>query len=481
MNTARRGGRTVLSAAVALLLLALSLVGLGSAAMAAPAPGQEGAPTSGSLTIHKYAGTPTGQANDGTELNPLPGRQPLSGVEFTVRPVTAIRGVPVDMSTSASWDTLAGYTANPPAEADLTLGAPTTVVTGADGSVTANLPLGLYFVQETGSGAHNITQPVADFLVSIPFPQGAAGWNYNVHVYPKNLVEGEATKTVDDSSAVADGDAVSWTVTSAPLGSGNVGRPLTQFVMADTLDSRLQFVPGSVTVTAGGQVLDPSFYTVTHPGGLGGALRIAMTAQGLNHLGTLDASATVEFTFDTEVHGIGVIPNTATVIVGDGQVTEEYATDPAQTPWGAVVIAKSDADNGEALGGATFQVFDNAAGTGTPITVDVDGTPTTDFVTAADGTVTIPGLKEGTYWLKETVAPVGYTLPTSLFQVDVRAGETADLSTVTREIENQKQAVPELPFTGGNGQLLLTLAGVTLLLVAGGLMLLRSRRNAAQQ
>lgn len=463
------------------MIAMLAMVGLSSPAFAAPGPHQDGAPSVGSLTIHKYSGTPSHDVNDGTELTPAPGRQPIAGVEFTISHVTAINGTVVDLTTPAGWDAVADYTSVPPNAGDFTLGAATTVTTGAGGSVTeSDLPLGLYLVQETGNGGHNITEPAADFLVTVPFPQAEDGWNYNVHVYPKNTIEGEAIKDVDDSAAQADGDEITWTVTAPALGAGQGGRPMTSYVMNDNLDSRLLFLPATVVVAVDGTAVDSNLYQVTHPGGQGGALSIAFTTAGLSYLDTLPADAVVSFAFNTEVHGIGVIPNDATVMVGDGDITSEYPTVPVSTPWGAVVINKTDLDDSAALGGATFEVYDNAEGTGTPISVDVDGTDTTEFTTAADGSVTIPGLKAGDYWLKETVAPSGYVLPTALFPVTVVAGETSALSTVTTNITNQQQSVPELPLTGANGQLLMILGGIALLLVAAGLVLLKRRRTIQQ-
>lgn len=463
------------------MIALLAMIGLASSALAAPGPGQEGAPSVGSLTIHKYSGTPSGDANDGTELNPAPGRQPISGVEFTVTPVTSINGSAVDLGTPAGWDAVAKYTTTPPNVDDLALGQATTASTTADGSARlSDLPLGLYLVQETGNGGHNITEPAQDFLVTVPFPQDEDGWNYNVHVYPKNTIEGTAVKDVDDSAAQAEGDEITWTVTAPALGAGQGGRPMTSYVMNDNLDSRLLFMPETVVVTVDGDVVDSGLYTVDHPGGQGGALSISFTSAGLAYLDTLPADAVVSFAFNTEVHGIGVIPNDATVIVGDGKVDSEYPTEPVSTPWGAVVINKSDVDDSTALSGAIFEVYDNAAGSGDPISVDVDGTATTEFTTAADGTVTIPGLKAGQYWLKETVAPSGYVLPTDTFPVTVIAGETAELSTVTSDITNQQQSVPELPLTGANGQLLMIIAGIALLLVASGLVVLKRRRTIQQ-
>lgn len=463
------------------MIAMLAMIGLGSPASAAPGPGQKDAPSVGSLTIHKYSGTPSGDANDGTELNPAPGRQPIAGVEFTVKPVTSINGTPVDLTTPAGWDKVADYTAVPPNTGDFLLGDATTVSTTADGSASlSDLPLGLYLVQETGNGGHNITQPAQDFLVTLPFPQNEDGWNYNVHVYPKNTIEGKAVKDVDDSTAQAEGDEITWTVTAPALGAGQGGRPMTSYVMNDNLDNRLQFLPKTVVVSVNGTAVDPDLYGIDHRGGQGGALNIAFNAAGLKYLDTLPADAVVSFAFNTEVHGIGVIPNDATIIVGDGNVDSEYPTEPVSTPWGAVIINKTDKGDSSALSGATFEVYDNAAGTGKPISVEVNGTATTEFTTAADGTATIPGLKAGQYWLKETVAPSGYVLPTDSFPVKVIAGETAELSTVTSNITNQQQSVPELPLTGANGQLLMIVAGIALLLVATGLVVLKRRRTIQQ-
>lgn len=480
MNTTLRRGRRALSALVALLLVAVSLVGLSSTAMAAPAPGQTGAPTTGSLTIHKYAGTATNQANNGSLLPTAPNRTPLAGVQFTVYPVTAINGTAVNLNTAAGWDAVAAYQKTPPLAADLSLGAGTVMTTGADGTISrSGMPIGLYFVQETSTGSHNVPEVgrTADFLVTLPMPQSDAGWNYDVHVYPKNTVTGQAAKTVNDTTAVGAGDNVTWTVNSPSLSFGNVGRPLTSFVMRDTLSTNLRFDPSTVRVRIGTETLPSTYYTISHPGGTGGELVISLTAAGLANVSGRPAESVVSFDFGTAVVGIGQISNTATVSWSDGTTTEDYVTPPATTPWGAVVINKQDSQNSARLSGAVFQVFTTADASGTPVAVEVGGTRTTNFTTAADGSVTIPGLKAGTYYLKEITAPAGYVLDSTVIRVDVVAGATSETSTVTIPVSNTRQTVPQLPFTGANGQLMMTAGGAALLLLAGGLALMKRRRS----
>lgn len=80
--------------------LALSLTGV-SAAFAAPSPvgpGQDGGPGTGSLTIHKHAGSATSNEQpDGTEQDI--DRPAINGVEFTVTRIGLDKGAAALLST----------------------------------------------------------------------------------------------------------------------------------------------------------------------------------------------------------------------------------------------------------------------------------------------------------------------------------------------------------------------------------------------
>lgn len=169
----------------------------------------------GAITIHKYAGAPVDCANNGTDQSActaLSGLTGLAGAEFTI---TRVEGV--DLTTNAGWQAAAGYrdsslSTKPPLSTD---GAEIATVTTTSGgtATTEDLPLGLYYVEETKppTTAGTTYSPVAPFLVTLPMthPTDLNQWMYTVHVYPKNTAE-TITKTVADR----------WTQTTDVVGGG---------------------------------------------------------------------------------------------------------------------------------------------------------------------------------------------------------------------------------------------------------------------
>jgi fimbrial isopeptide formation D2 family protein/LPXTG-motif cell wall-anchored protein len=456
--------------------LALGLAGVAGGSLAAnaadatPGAGNIDPSTQTSLTIHKYDGN-TGEAGDGTQLSDTSGLgNALQGVEFTITPVTAKGGQAIDLDTYAGWDLIDGVTAADVQSGSYTLdtAGATTVTTGADGSVSADLPHGLYLVTETGYGDNTITTPVDPFLVTLPLPQTNGGWLYDVHVYPKNAVDTNVpTKDVSDpTDGVTIGSTVPWTI-SAPVQPDKPGA-ITSFVITDQLDSRLAFT----SLTVAGFTAD-SDYTVTEANGL---VTLTFTADGLAKLKAGDV-VTATLLTTVESLGDGVIPNQATVFTNDngGKTTSkpgEPGTNPT-TNWGPLEVLKfAQGDESKALAGAEFTVYSDEAAT------QAVGT----FTTGADGTGSIvlwvgnDSDTSETYYLKETKAPAGYVLDSQVRQVEVKAGEMATVT--VQKIANTQQDHPNLPLTGANGELLMTIGGAALLLLGGGAYLVTRRRSS---
>lgn len=451
---------------VAVATLALSLLGVAGVAHAAdPAPGNINPSTSTSLTIHKYDGA-QGKAGDGTQIGDTSELgNPLSGVEFTVTPVTTKSGTAIDLTTPEGWDAISGIKA-----ADVTtangyvFGTATTVTTGTDGSATSTLPKGLYLVTETGSGSNNIVSPTAPFLVTLPLPQSNGKWLYDVHVYPKNQVNKTTpTKVVADPKAPVLGSEVTWTIT-APVPAVNTEDSYSKFVISDTLDPRLSYV--SATVTNDGYTT--ADYTVAESGG---TVTVTFTSSGLAKLKAGDEIKVNLVTKVTSLGEDGVIKNTAVVNTNDSEVK----TNTPSTNWGPLKILKyAQGDESTTLAGAEFDVCSDAA----------CSTVVQHLTTGSDGVATVSlwvgnnDITSRGYWVKETKAPAGYVLDSQIRSVTVNANGPS--TPVELKVANTQQDHPGLPLTGGEGQRNTLIAGVLLLMVAVGLGIGVSRRRSQQ-
>ena len=98
---------------------------------------------------------------------------------------------------------------------------------------------------------------------------------------------------------------------------------------------------------------------------------------------------------------------------------------------GTFTLSKVDKDTQQNLAGAEFELYDNAACTGTPIlTIESTSQP-----------LQSEEIRSGTYWLKETKCPTGYKMLTSPIEITITGGR--DTAVV---VENEKQQVT-LDFT----------------------------------
>ena len=161
------------------------------------------------------------------------------------------------------------------------------------------------------------------------------------------------------------------------------------------------------------------------------------------------------------------------------------------------------------LGGAVFTLYTDAD---TKIVYNSDGKNT---LVATGGTVTskddgklvIRGLAAGTYYLKETFAPAGYTLNNTVYKIEINASYKADgqldswtitttevggtnapyvtemlpggvkEGTVTK-IEIPNTSLASLPSTGGIGTTIFTFGGCAIMILAAGLYFASRRRSA---
>ncbi|HEM5096857.1 TPA: SpaH/EbpB family LPXTG-anchored major pilin [Streptococcus suis] len=89
------------------------------------------------------------------------------------------------------------------------------------------------------------------------------------------------------------------------------------------------------------------------------------------------------------------------------------------------------------------------------------------FISSTDGKFEVKGLKEGTYYLKETKAPEGYALPSDKIQFTVNRGSWGSGEEVNttnfQQVKNKKITIPQ---TGGIGTVVFTVVGLSTMVFA---------------
>lgn len=503
---ARRALASVGAAALGLM----GVVGLSTSAFAAQGndgtpPGNAAEGTTGTLTIHKRVNTP-GAAGNGTEMNPAPGI-PLGGVTFNVQRV----GVSVveegggftcsaiDLTTEAGWAAVEG---TPPQGADpaAPVATPTEVdqlctVESSISHVTDNttgiaiadgLDLGLYYVTESPKDGVDIAAP---FYVTVPYNsvtkvdgKDVTTWLYNVHVYPKNQIAGEPSKTLDSVAGVVVGDSgtvASWTLTSPVLGSPKLPASSTEVTVTDKLGSCLAYVAdsGKLKVKVPGLVDVESNITPTFATGSNDAVFTHPFPEGGYPAGT-----TFIIKYNTTVTCVGD---------NDGSTWNDSTWGKDVSWWGELEVTKRDkTDNNKLLNGAEFAVYEGVcpnletglgAAVASGVTTNGKWTPAGLYV--GKGGTEAPTVG-ASYCLVETKAPNGYVQPTwpgKAQTVSIFAGKVTSATTGNHvAVDNTPVNGPNLPLTGASGTMLMTMGGIGLVAVAGGLYL-ATRRKAHQE
>lgn len=205
------------------------------------------------------------------------------------------------------------------------------------------------------------------------------------------------------------------------------------------------------------------------------------------------AGSNIVFEYQAEVNKDAVTVENAT-----NKAHVEYGNDPNQMGSSqpdkvkvythTLTINKVDGDNKAPLAGAEFELYEGTSvqegkiiklvdeGNGVyhvPDTTEL--TTTTTVVSPTTGIITIKGLKQGTYTLKETKAPAGYnkgedtTITITAESTD--AGETIEVKGDKITVENNSGV--QLPSTGGMGTIIFVAAGVCVV----GFLILTSRKT----
>lgn len=462
----------------------------------------------GSLTIHKHFGD-EGAAGNGKETTVDSAKNPpLSDVKFKIEKVTN-----ADLTTNEGWKTAEKISKG---TETAQLGEAKEGTTDAKGELKfSELAVGLYKVTEVdntnakknGAGDPVKAKMAAPFFVTIPLtdPENRDGWIYDVHVYPKNQ-----DFQVKKEGKLTAGDTMEYTVT-ATLPALAEGKKYEKYNLIDQLSANHDISSFKVTKVeaitdekdANPTALDAANYDVdiTSKAAENRALVKFKNPTGLDKLA--DASKAgkkmVRYIYTVKVKDTfkaGDLDNKAYVAPSN-----EYSDEPKpgdNTPSGEnkekfvqFQIEKQDGnETTKKLEGAKFDLY---ACTDQGKFADKDGKEAAkdqalkiaSVVTAADGKspATRMPVTDATSNIKkicavETQAPNGYSLLVEpvVFKIDFKENTTT--APVIQTIDNVKQnAGFKLPFTGAQGLVVLTAAGVVLIM--GAIMFTaRSRKTA---
>lgn len=311
-------------------------------------------------------------------------------------------------------------------------------------------------------------------------------------------------KTVNHNDANI-GDTVTFTLT-ATMPSLLDGYETYKVVFHDTLSKGLAYA-GNLKVTIDGNDKTSSFTVTpeTPAAQANGTTVFTVSCDDVLELGAT-VSSKIIVTYNAVLDDDAVIGTEG----NPNEVYLEYSNDPnwngtnpeptGNTPEKEVKVftwkipaAKVDGSNNP-LAGAQFELYESdnttkvavvgSAGEYTVCTKNDSSDAhkhVTTLDTAADGKLTVSGLEQGTYYLKETLAPAGYNLLTAPVKVVIGANGAItvdDATTTSTEVTIVNNVGTVLPETGGIGTTLFYVLGSILVLGAGILLVTKKRMNS---
>ena len=356
--------------------------------------------------------------------------------------------------------------------------------TFTDGDTTFNFTTdeaGVYYFKWTGTPAGVDSTIISNSVISLPYyKDGAWVKSYTGTISSKvndstpTVVKKIENSDIDDNNTTAAiGSDVTFTLTADTVGSNT--EKAKKYVLTDTMSAGLTYKEVK-EVKVDGTVVAPADYTVT-PNGQ--TVEISFNDTYLNNADS--AFYTADKVYVTYVATL----NKDALISADGALkantnhvdlhyTNNMGVDSDITGNTVNVytfelnVVKVDGNTKAPLAGATFKLTSDTDTTGTSLT------------TGEDGTVKFTGLKAGTYYVEETVAPSGYNINSKKFTITISTS-----GVVTGDgVNNSKLTVNDYPLTvpqtGGAGTIMFTIGGVALIACAGVLFFILMRKKATK-
>lgn len=371
----------------------------------------------------------------------------------------------------------------------LTGGTDYTYATGdALTKTISNLADGVYYLKvKSAPEGVNVTS-VTNSVFALPYYTGSA-WVNEVTVNAAEKIT-DGTPTVSKkftnnatASSISEfiGKDVSFTLTGSVVGSTTEKAKSYQFV--DTMSAGLTYkaLTSVNLVKANGTKTDiTSSVTYAKTGTTDNSFTLTIDPTVLAN-DDFYSNVSVEAVYTATVNTNAVIGGAGNPNKVDLSYTNSY--NQTSTIEGNEVkvftfdltVIKVDANNtATKLSGAGFTLYTDNACT----SVATNGAEVT---TGSDGTATFTGLKAGTYYLKETTAPAGYNINSTVYKVNISDNGTVTNANGETIIQVEVGDTPLLtPNTGGMGTMMFTIGGAALIACAGVLFLIVRKKKAAK-
>ncbi len=358
---------------------------------------------------------------------------------------------------------------------------------------------GIYYVycaQKPGT-----VKAVSGSLISLPYYNGT-NWTYNydtVNLASKINVSGiTVTKTVADSNVGTQKNA-DYTLTASTAGSTT--NKIAKYAIVDNMDNALSLIDGTVkvyfvkdgveTAAADGAFTVVSDYAYKDATGNEATATFAVVASDALLQGdkfydydTIKVTFSAKVNVDIATKVLSDLPNTDGLYYGN---EGNYTYKPGQTvnvSTAGLDVTKVDGNaTSTKLAGAEFTLYKDSACT-EAITVDgvtVKATTTTNgndkFCYGSHEFYFTPGVD---YFVKETEAPAGYNINSTIFKVTAVSKTYTAVGTVENGATVVKDYPVTVPSTGGMGTMMFYVGGAALIACAGVLLFVLKRKKAAK-
>lgn len=358
---------------------------------------------------------------------------------------------------------------------------------------------GIYYVY--CSKKPGTVKSVQGSLISLPFFNGT-DWTYDyetVNLASKINVSGiTVTKTVEDSKVGTQKNA-EYTLTASTAGSttNKVGT----YAIVDNMDNALSLIDSTVkvyfvkegveTAADGDFTVVPNYDYKDATGNDATATFAVVASDALLQGDKFYGYDTIKVTFSAKVNAdiaekvTKDLPNTDGLYYGnEGNFTYKPFNNTVNVATAGLDVTKVDGNaTSTKLAGAEFTLYKDPACT-EAITVDgvtVKATTTTNgndkFCYGSNEFYFTPDV---TYYVKETKAPAGYNINSTIFKVTAVAKAYTPVGTVENGATVVKDYPVTVPSTGGMGTMMFYVGGAALIACAGVLLFVLKRKKAAK-